>query len=123
MALEGFKVKRNADGTLAPRSGVTPTLGLEIVVLPLTYGQTVSYDSFGHPVKNWTREEKARLLTENLVSVEGETAGDVTPEDIDEFEAYSLSDILEGLILLSALNKLYSREEESGNVGAPVPEE
>jgi hypothetical protein len=113
MALESFKVSRK-DGKLVPVSSKTATLGLSIKILPLTYGQSQSYDSFGKPVRSWTSEEKARLLTENLVELDGEEVAEVTAQDVLDVEAYTLSDILEQILFSSALHRLY-KDSPEGN--------
>lgn len=121
MALESFKVRRK-DGELVPREGRTPTLGLAVVTLPLTYGQSLTYESFGKPVRSWKAEEQARLLSENLLSIEGEEIGTVLKSDIADVEAYTLHDILEVILLNSALDRLYTKSAEGGNEAALVVE-
>jgi hypothetical protein len=123
MALESFKVSRK-DGQLIPREAATSTLGIAVSVLPLTYGQSLSYESFGKPVRDWTPLEKARLLTENLVTLDGEDVGVVSIDDIVDIEAYTISDVLEAILLHSALHRLYRKSEpEQGNEEALVQEE
>jgi hypothetical protein len=123
MSLDALKISR-VDGELVPRVGKTSTLGLAVTVVPLTYGQSLTYDSFGKPVKSWTAAEKARLLSENLVELEGEKVGSISADDVLEAEAYSLSDVLESILLMSAMHRLYKdKTSEEGNVEALAEEE
>ena len=67
-------------------------------------------------------EEQARLLSENLLSIEGEEIGTVLKSDIADVEAYTLHDILEVILLNSALDRLYTKSAEEGNEAALVVE-
>lgn len=124
MGLDRYKVARTEDGSLVAKDGQTLTLSMEIKVLPMTYGDSQSYDSFGLPVKKWKDEEKARLLTKNLVQLEGEEVGTVTADDLPEIEAYVLNDVLESVLFMSAINRLYDTPEDNAAEGnAEAPEE
>lgn len=122
MSIDKLKVRRDEDGNVIPNTGVTPVLGLRVVCLPLTYGDSLNYDSFGKSVMKWSNEEKARLLTKNCLEVEGEEIGEVKAEEIDDFEAFALSEILNMILTQSALNRLYQESEKKGNEEAPEDE-
>lgn len=120
MSKEDAKVKlrldRNKDGNLVPVVGLSPTLGLPVVVIPMTYGQSRSYESFGDNVYNWSAEDKMSVINTHIVEPE------ITLENVEDmlenFDPWTIEDLVASVFIYSGMSRLFETTE--GNVAEPV---
>lgn len=122
MDSDSLRVTRDAEGNIKPIEGVSPTLGIKVKVIPLTYGQSRSYDSFGEAMIDWPTEDKLRLLQECLV--EPNEFKSVTAEELEaDFDAWTIVDLVQAIGLYSGLNRLFSEPDEPVVGKEETPEE
>lgn len=106
-----LRIRRDEAGEVVPVEGVTPNLMMPCVVRPLLYGQARSYESFGEALKDWSTEEKFRILKEQLVFPEFDATDAKDMED--NFDPWTLEDLVQAVFLFSGLGRLYIQDEES----------
>lgn len=105
-----LRVSRDEDGNLTPVEGESPTLGIPVKVIPITYGQSRRIEAFGKPIIEWTDEEKLMVLKENLVEPDEFYESDVTVEDFrNNYEAYKVEDLVQAVVVYSGLGHLFDR--------------
>lgn len=108
-----LRLRRDEDGNLKPVEGVSPRLGIEVVARPITYGQSRDIEKWGHPIIEWTDEDKAKVLRENLV--EPDEFADVTVEELyRDFEAFQVEDIVQAIAFMSGYGRFFEEDEEAG---------
>jgi len=105
-----LRVTRNEDNEIEPVDGESPTLGLPVKVIPITYGQSRKIENFGKPLMQWTTAEKLMVLKENLVEPSVFREEDVTVEELEnDFEAYKVEDLVQAVAVYSGLGHLFER--------------
>ncbi len=113
--LDQFKVNKDDEGNVLPVEGVSPTLGIEVKVLPLRYGESRQLESFGQPFVNWSSEDKATLLSNNLVEPDLNAEyddGELTAMRLEEdFEAWFVEDMVQAVGVYSGLKRLFESAE------------
>lgn len=110
-----LKLHRSEDGRLKTLKGVTPTLGMDIEILPLTYGQSKSFESFGKPLMQWTDEEKCRLINECVETVEGVEWQDIDVDEMeDDFDPWTINDLIQAVAVYSGMGRLFEADDGAG---------
>jgi len=110
-----YRLKRDSDGNLVPIESVTPTLNTTIKCLPITWGQSKLWDSFGEPVTQWTDEDKVSLINENLVDPELNGGDDLTVELLESnYEAFFIEDLVHGILMASGLSRILRSKGKDG---------
>jgi len=111
-----FRLHRDEKGEVMSIEGITPTLGIPVEVLPLTYGQSRTYQSFGESLFNWTDEEKVRLINEHIVTAnETEIFINGVNDLYENYDAWTIEDFVQAVYLYSGLGRMYEGPPE-GNV-------
>jgi Mg2+ and Co2+ transporter CorA len=106
-----------------PIEGITPSIGIPVEVLPLTYGQSRMYKSFGESLFNWTDEEKMKLINDHIVTANNTEIHIKDLDDMyDNYDAWTVEDLVQAVYIFSGLGRLYEGEPE-GNVGREAPQE
>jgi len=118
-----FRLHRDKDGNVMSIEGITPTLGIPVEVLPLTYGQSRMYKSFGESLFNWTDEEKIKLINEHIVTANEQEIHIKDVGDLyDNYDAWTVEDFVQAVYIFSGMGRLYEGEDE-GNAVSEVTEE
>jgi hypothetical protein len=105
-----LRLRRNPEGEIYHIEGLSPTLGLEVKIRPLTYGESRALETFAKPLLKWSDEDKFTLLKNQLVVPELELEG---VEDMkDNFDAWTIEDLVQAVAVYSGLARLYGDEEE-----------
>lgn len=114
---QNLRVRRDSDGNLYPLAGLSPTLGIPVEIIPLTYGESRSYDSFGKALSDWTDEEKARLLREHVKEPNIRDDDDEFTVEMmrDDFDAWTIEDLFQAVAVYSGLSRLF--EDPAGTEG------
>jgi hypothetical protein len=114
-----LRVRRDDDGKLFPLVGVSPTLGIEVEIVPLTYGESRSYPSFRKALNEWSDEEKCRLISEHVVKPNVlDKNGELTVEDmLENFDAWTVEDLVQAVAVYSGLSRLFETEPSDGTEG------
>lgn len=120
MGLEKYKVTRNNDGEVVPHDCISQFLKIEMKLVPITYGQTKQLEDITEPPIKWSKHDIANILTNNVVEVDGEKVGDVSPEEVDGFEWFFIREVIDTVLMNSAFGRLYDNE---GNLPAPLEAE
>jgi len=121
---ESLKLARDADGKILPIEGVSPVMGIEVKVLPLTYGASRNYPNFGEPILEWSDEEKAQLLSEQLIEPDlKDETGVLTVEDMmGSYDGWVIEDLVLSVAFYSGLARLHD-PDAPGKERAEVSEE
>lgn len=117
-----IRLSRNDKGEVSPIKGISPNLGIEVEVIPLTYGASRKLESFGEPLFEWSDEDKVYVLN-NHIHFPPMEIRDV--EDLHEsFDAWAVEDLMQAIFLYSGMGRLFEQDEDSeGNVEGEAPEE
>jgi len=116
-----LRLHRDADGGIHPIEGVSPNLGIEVEVLPLTYGASRKLKSFGDALFDWSDEDRVYVLNNHLKVPDMQLAG---VEDLqDNFDGWVIEDLLQAVFIYSGMARLYDPEIEGNEVGEDSPEE
>ena len=111
-----IRLHRDTKGEIRPLAGVSPNLGIQVEVKPLTYGESRLYKSFGDALFEWTDEDKMNLINNNIVTADGK---EVKIKDLDDlyenFDAWTIEDLVQAIFLYSGMGRLYSPEDNEGN--------
>lgn len=110
-----LKLHRDSEGNLRPIQGISPFLAMDVKVVPLTYGESKSYDSFGKSIYEWSEEDRMRLINEHVVEpeIEIESVDDM----LNNYDAFVIEDLVHAVIIISGLGRLYDPESEGNVVG------
>lgn len=120
---QSLRLHRDTKGEIRTITGVSPNLGIEVEVLPLTYGASRLIKSFGESLYEWTDEDKIFLINNNIVQASGEQVEIKDRADLYEnFDAWVIEDLLQAVFIYSGMGRLYSPESE-GNVEGEAEEE
>jgi hypothetical protein len=115
-----LRLRRNPEGEVYHLDGISPTLGIEVRINPLTYGASRNMETFGQPLLKWSAEDKFYLLTNHLVRPELDLE---SVEDMEEnFDAWTIEDLVQAVAVYSGLARLYEDDTE-GNVEGEANEE
>lgn len=108
-----LRLRRNPEGEVYHIEGVSPTLGIEVKVKPLSYGESRGLTTFGQPLLRWSNMDKFNLLTNNLIEPE------LGLEDVDDmlenFDAWTIEDLVQAVAVYSGLGRLYVSGPTEGN--------
>jgi hypothetical protein len=117
-----IRLSRNDKGEVRPIKGVSPNLGIEVEVIPLTYGASRKIESFGEALFEWSDEDKIAVLNEHIHFPPMEIR-DV--KDLHEsFDAWAIEDLMQAVFLYSGMGRLFVQDEETeGNVEGEAEEE
>ena len=111
-----IRLHRDTKGEVRPLGGVSPNLGIQVEVKPLTYGESRLYSSFGDALFEWTDEDKMNLINNNIVTADGKA---VEIKDLDDmyenFDAWTIEDLVQAVFLYSGMGRLYSPDDNEGN--------
>lgn len=108
-----LRLERDDDGNLKPIEGVTPRLGIEIVARPISFGQSRKIDNWGEAIIHWSDEDKAMVLRENVV--EPDDFDGVTVEELyEDFEAFTVEDVVQAVAFLSGYGRFFEDIDEEG---------
>lgn len=114
-----IRLSRDPDGGVSPISGISPNLGIEVEVIPLTYGASRKLESFGEALFNWSDEDKIYVLN-NHIKYPPMEIRDV--KDLHEgFDAWAIEDLMQAVFLYSGMGRLF--EPSEGNVEGEAEEE
>lgn len=114
-----IRLSRDSDGGVSPVPGISPNLGIEVEIIPLTYGASRSLESFGEPLFEWTDEDKIFVLN-NHVKYPPMEIKDV--KDLHEsFDAWAIEDLMQAVFMYSGMGRLFEAPE--GNVEGEAEEE
>lgn len=109
-----LRLKRGKDGRLLPVVGVTPTLSIPVKILPMTYGESRSYESFGENVYQWSDEDKMTVINAHILEPE------ISIEDVEDmsenFDPWTIEDLVASVFVYSGMARLFEASE--GNVEA-----
>lgn len=108
--IDKMKIKRDADGEIAPVELVSPSLQIPIKLVPISYGETKSMDSFGLPLNMWSDEDRVFALN-HILEVDGEEFGEMTLEDLDDLEAWTTEELFQTVALASGLARLFGLDD------------
>lgn len=110
-----LRLRRGGDGKLVPVEGVSPTLGIPVKVLPLTYGASRQYESFGENVYLWSDADKMDIINKHVIEPEIEIK-DI--EDMNEnFDPWTIEDLVAAVFVYSGMARLFTEQTE-GNYQA-----
>lgn len=113
MPVVSLKLHRDSKGKIRAIEGLSPLLGFPVEVMPLTYGESRNLLSFGKAIFDWSVEDKITLINEHIVSPEIHIEDE---EDLlDNYDAWTIEDLIHAVITLSGLGRFYSSDDE-GNV-------
>lgn len=115
-----LRLKRDEDGVLVPIKGSTPTLSMDIEVIPMTYGQSRNYNSFGEPVMLWSDEDKMAVINNHVIFPEIEIEN---VEDMNEnFDPWTIEDLVAGVFIYSGMARLFVADpnEEAEATDKPI---
>ena len=110
--VHSLKLHRDEDGNLIPVQGISPMLQMDVKVVPFTYGQSKTYDSFGKSIFEWTEEERMRLINEHVVVPEIEL--DSIKDMEENYDAFVIEDLVHAVLIISGMGRFY--DPDSGNV-------
>lgn len=113
MAEKELRLKRDDEGNLMPIDGVSPTLGLEVKILPMTYGAARRLDSFGKTLDEYTDEDRFTVITEHVLEPDLKLKS--VDDMVNNFDPFTLDDLFQCVFLYSGIFRLYKRGEEEGN--------
>ena len=106
---------RKEDGEIATVKGTSPVLAQDVVIRPMTYGDSRNYASFGEALYSWSDEDKIACLNRHVVEPE------IHIEDVDDlydnFDPWTIEDLMQAVFFYSGMSRLFEGEQE-GN--APV---
>lgn len=113
LKLTSLKLHRDSKGKIRPIEGMSPLLGMPVEILPLTYGESRNLGSFGMAIQDWSIEDKITLINDHIVvpKVHIEDEDDL----LNNYDAWTVEDLIHAVITLSGLGRFYSPEDE-GNV-------
>ncbi len=106
-----FVLKRDEKGEVAPKRVTSPTLLLDVLLKPMSYGVSKQFLSFGSGFDDWSDDDKCKLLSEHIISVNGESFADITVDDMLNMEAWVVTELIQTVALESGLNRLFDTEE------------
>lgn len=106
---QNLRLRRDEDGELMALDGVSPTLGIKVEVVPLTYGKSRTFKSFGQALNEWTDEEKCQLIREHIRSPNvRDDDGNLSVEDmLENFDAWTIEDLVQAVAVYSGLSRLF----------------
>lgn len=104
-----FVVRQN--GRLVPLEVVTLLMGLKIQVLPVTYGQSLTYKDRLLPPDVWQDEDKCRLIREHVI------VPDMSELTVEKMRSDMDGQMIEDLVMTIGLYSGVRRRE-----GKPVPQ-
>ncbi len=110
-----LRLKRGADGKLATIEGVSPTMGIDCKILPMTYGQSRQYESFGENVYMWSDEEKLQVLNEHVIEPELDIKD--VEDMMNEFDPWTIEDLVAAVFLYSGMQRLFDVPEGNEMAG------
>ena len=117
-----FRLHRDEKGEVMPIEGITPSLGIPVEVMPLTYGQSRLYKSFGESLFDWTDEEKFNLINDHIVTANEVELSIADLQDMyDNYDAWTIEDLVQAVYIFSGLGRLYEGDE--GNVDSEAQQE
>lgn len=113
LKIHSLKLHRNEEGDLVPIEGISPMLNMNVKVIPFTYGQSKTYDSFGLSIFEWSEEERMRLINEHVVDPEIDIE---SVEDMEEnYDAFVIEDLIHAVLIISGMGRFYD-PDSAGNV-------
>ena len=119
-----LRLLRDSKGEIRPIGGISPTLAIDVEVIPITYGQSRNLESFGEALYEWSDEDKLLVLQNHLKSPELDIR-DV--EDMHEnFDGWVIEDLVQAVFFYSGMGRLYGLgedEEAEGNVDSEASTE
>ena len=109
-----LRIHRDEHGLIMPIDGVSPMLAIPVKIAPMTYGQSRKYESFGEALEDWSVEDKIAVINTHVVEPEIE----IKDEDdfYENFEAWTVLDLLQSVFFYSGMGRLYSPEIAEGNL-------
>ncbi len=110
-----LRLGRDDEGNLKPAVGISPTLAIPVKVLPMTYGQSRNYESFGEALFNWTPEDKLRVINDHILEPEIHIKNLKDMED--NFDPWTIEDLVQSVFVYSGMSRLFGESTE-GNVPA-----
>lgn len=112
-----LRLKRGDDGELVPVDGITPTLSIPVKVIPMTYGSSRNYESFGENVYSWSNKDKMDVINKHIVEPEIHIE---SVEDMNEnFDPWTIEDLVAAVFIYSGMSRLFENATE-GNGEAEV---
>lgn len=106
-----FVIRRDKSGEVVPIETASPQLFLKVKLLPLTYGESKRFLSFGEAFDSWSDKEQFELLSEHIVEVNGESFEDIEFDDFMDMEAWVVLDLMQAVALHSGLGRIFDSEE------------
>lgn len=103
-----IRLHRDESGKVEAIAGLTPTLGIDVEIMPLTYGQSRKLKSFGEPLYEWTDEDKMTLINHHIAKANGKEIHIADLDDMYEnFDAWTIEDLVQAVFFYSGLGRLY----------------
>lgn len=118
-----FRVSRNEDGEVETVTTESPRMGFKIEMVPLTIGDTYQLEGWGDSSQSdWSLRDKAYMLRNNVVTIDGEDVG--LPEDEDDaieavadgFKPYAVDDVILAIVLNSGLKDMVGENNEGKEI-------
>jgi len=101
-----FRLSRDSSGGVRPITGVSPTLGIEVLINPVTYGDSRHLTTFGKPLMEWCDEDKLYVLKNNLI--EPDLGLESVDDMLNNFDAWTIEDLVQAVAVYSGLARLYT---------------
>lgn len=109
-----LRIHRDEHGLIKPIDGISPMLAIPVKVVPMTYGQSRQYESFGEALEDWTVADKIAVINNHILEP------DVNIKDEDDFyenfEAWTILDLLQAIFFYSGMGRLYNPDVTEGNL-------
>ena len=103
-----LRLQRDDSGELRSVDGLSPTLSMPVTVIPMTYGQSRSYKSFGDNVYMWSDEDKMDVINKHVVFPEIKLI-DVADMH-DNFDPFTIEDLVASVFVYSGMARLFITE-------------
>ena len=109
-----LRIHRDEHGDVHPIEGISPMLAIPVKIAPMTYGQSRTYESFGSALDDWSVADKIKIINDHVVEPEIQ----IESEDdfYDNFEAWTILDLLQAIFFYSGMGRLYGTETAAGNL-------
>ena len=118
---KSYRLRRNPKGEVYHIEGVSPTLGIEVRIQPLTYGDSRNMATFGQPLLKWSDDDKFYILKNNLVEPDLELQD--VEDMLENFDAWTIEDLVQAVAVYSGLARLYDGDGPEGNADSEAEEE